>query len=226
MPRLVRPSAITSSTSRSRGVSSSSAPRRPRIIVATTSGSSTDPPRATRATRGDEALDLGDAVLEQVADALGAVGQQLARVALLEMGGEHEHADVRGSSARMMRRRLQALVGVVGRHADVDHRDVGAVRADLAQQVVAVAGLGDDVEAGVLEQPDHAGAQQHVVLADDDPQRLATPRLAPELAGLELRDGRVHAAEATAGRAGAKPAGSAGFSRPGSSARDLMPSFL
>ena len=50
-------------------------------------------------------------------------------------------------------RRLQALVGVRGRHADVDHDDVGAVRADLAQQVVAVAGLADDLEAGLLEHP-------------------------------------------------------------------------
>ena len=36
--------------------------------------------------------------------------------------------------------------------------------ADLAQQVLGVAGLGDDLEAGVLEQPGHALAQQEAVV--------------------------------------------------------------
>ena len=123
-------------------------------------------------------------------------------------------------------RRLQALVGVLGRHADVDHGDVGAVRADLAQQVVAVAGLADDLEAGILEHARGAGAQQHGVLADDDAQRLLDAGLQAEGAGLELGDGRVHAAEATAGRGSRETGGMAGFITPGSSARDLMPSFL
>ena len=47
-----------------------------------------------------------------------------------------------------------------------------AVRTNLAQQLVAVAGLADDVEACGLEQPYGAGAQQHGVLGYDDPQRL------------------------------------------------------
>ena len=40
----------------------------------------------------DEPLDVRDAVLEQVADALRVVGQQLERVGLLDVLGEHEHA--------------------------------------------------------------------------------------------------------------------------------------
>ena len=39
----------------------------------------------------------------------------------------------------------------VGRHLDVDQRDVGLVRADLAPQVDGVAGLADDVEACLLQ---------------------------------------------------------------------------
>ena len=49
-------------------------------------------------------------------------------------------------------RGAQAVVGVGGRHAHVDDRDVGLVRGDLADQVVGVSGLPDDVEAGIPEE--------------------------------------------------------------------------
>ena len=65
-------------------------------------------------------------------------------------------------------RGAQALVGVRRGHADVDHGDVGLVGADLAQQVLGVAGLAGDLEARVLEQAHEALAQQHGVLGDDD----------------------------------------------------------
>ena len=79
----VRPSAISSSTSRSRGESRStgSSPRLRPTSSATTSGSSAEPPSATRRDGGDELVDVGDAVLEQVAEPLGAVAEQLDRVA-------------------------------------------------------------------------------------------------------------------------------------------------
>ena len=114
--------------------------------------------------RVGEQREVGHAVLEQVADALGAVADQVDRVALLGVLREHEHADV-GLARADLERRPQAVVGVVGRHLDVDDRDVGLVRADLAQQVGRVAGLGDDLEAGVAEQPHDALAQQRLVLA-------------------------------------------------------------
>ena len=44
-----------------------------------------------------EALDLDDPVLEQVADAGRAVLEQLARAALVEVGGEDEHTGVRAA---------------------------------------------------------------------------------------------------------------------------------
>ena len=65
-------------------------------------------------------------------------------------------------------RRAQALVGVGRRHPHVHDRDVGLVRADLAHQVLGVAGLADDVEAGLLEQAAQALAQQHGVVGDHD----------------------------------------------------------
>jgi hypothetical protein len=45
------------------------------------------------------------------------------------------------------------------------------MRETLAQQIVGVAGLGDDLEPGLGEQPRDALAQQHVVLADRQAKR-------------------------------------------------------
>jgi hypothetical protein len=60
----------------------------------------------------------------------------------------------------------QALVRVGRRHANVDHRDVGLMRADLAEQILAVAGLAGDLEARLLQQPRDSLAQQHRILGD------------------------------------------------------------
>src|SRR5206468_9083977 len=53
------------------------------------------------------------------------------------------------------------------RHADVDQRDVGLVHADVAQQIVGRAALGDDLEAGVLEQARYPLTQQDRVVGED-----------------------------------------------------------
>ena len=97
------PVAISSRTSRSRGVraaSGSSARRRDSRV-----DTIWDPPRnppATRRTRGDELVDVADPVLEQVADAFGGVGEQPHRQAELDVLGEHQHA--RTGRRRMSRR--------------------------------------------------------------------------------------------------------------------------
>ena len=69
--------------------------------------------------------------------------------------------------------RTQSVVGVGRRHADVDDRDVRAVRADLAEELLGVTGLSDHVEALVLEHADHAPAQQDVIVGDHQAQRPA-----------------------------------------------------
>ncbi len=109
--------------------------------------------------RVDEPFQIGHPVLEQVTHALRALGQKLGRVLLLDVLREYEH-----TRARKLRAddhgRLQPLVGVSGGHLDVDDRDVWLVCADLAQEIVEVAGLGDDLEAGVLEQAGDPRAKQ------------------------------------------------------------------
>jgi len=109
---------------------------------------------------------VGDAVLEQVADALRALAEQVDGVGLLGVLGEHEHTRA-GQLGADRPRRAQALVGVRRRHPDVGDRHVRSLRADVPQQLVGIARLADDVEAGRLQQVDDPDPQQHRVLGDD-----------------------------------------------------------
>ena len=57
--------------------------------------SSAEPPCGDAPDGGGEVVDLGDPVLQQVADAVGALGQQLHRVLRLGVLRQHDHADAR-----------------------------------------------------------------------------------------------------------------------------------
>ena len=114
---------------------------------------------------------------EQVADALGARLQKGHRVRRLDVLREKEDADTGVGHADLLRR-AEPLVGVGRRHPDVHDGDVGLVHRDVAKQIVGGAGLRDDVEPGLLEQPRHALPEEHRVVGEDDPARIA-----------ELRDG-------------------------------------
>src|SRR5215211_4185483 len=117
---------------------------------------------------GQELADVGDPVLEQVADALGAAGEQVAGVALLHVLGQDQDGGGGGALADLQGG-PQALVGVGGGHAHVDHGQVGPVGVDGRDQAGAVADLGDDLDPAVGQQPGQALAQQHGVLGDHDP---------------------------------------------------------
>ena len=117
-------------------------------------------------------------------------------------------------------RGAQALVGVRRRHADVDDRDVGLVGAHLAQQLVGVAGLADDVEARVLEQARDARAQQHRVLGEDYAHGISALTVVPPPRGLLDLEPPVERRDA--GRpARAGPSRAAGSAPPTPSSRDL-----
>ena len=163
-----RPSAISASTSRSRGVSASSGSSRRRrpSSCATTSGSSAEPPSPTRRTRVDEALDVGDAVLQQVADALGVRRRAARARSPPRRTGRARARRSRASSARICcAARRPSSVWVGGMRTSTIATS-GLCARDLAQQVVGVAGLADDLEAGVLEQADEPLPQQHGVVGD------------------------------------------------------------
>ena len=105
-----RPSAIASSTSRSRGVEVGE-----RIVAATAPDELRDDGRVERrAALGDaahgraELVDVRDAVLEQVADALGAVGEQVERMGFLGV----IEADGAGVAALARAVGAETIVGV------------------------------------------------------------------------------------------------------------------
>ena len=74
--------------------------------------------------RAHELLDVGDALLQQVAEAGRAVLQQVVGVLLLRELREHDHADVRVGRPDPLRG-ADALVGVARRHPDVGEDGVG-----------------------------------------------------------------------------------------------------
>ena len=80
---------------------------------------------------------------------------------------EHEDADLRELLPYPLRR-FEALRLVLGRHADVDDRQVGPVAPHGVEQLGRIPRLGDDIEAGALEQPGEALPQEDVVVGDDD----------------------------------------------------------
>jgi len=46
---------------------------------------------------------------------------------------------------------------------------------DRPQRLVGVAGLGDDVDPRALQKPRDPGAQEHLVVGDQDPQDVHRP---------------------------------------------------
>ena len=110
--------------------------------------------------RVGELLRAEHPVLEQVADPLGRLGEQLDRVPGLEVLGEHEHAHRGPVLLAQLPGGLQALDRVGRRHPDVDHRHVGALGPDQRQQLLGVAGLADHLETLEPEQLGHARAEQ------------------------------------------------------------------
>ena len=125
---------------------------------------SPSPAKETRDDRRvDHAFSLGDptegvdengnveyALLEQVADPLWMVLDQPQRVAWLDVVGEKQHANI-GVLGPDRLGGTEALIGVRRRHANVDDGGVGPFQPYVPHERVRVLGLGDDLDARVLE---------------------------------------------------------------------------
>ena len=131
---LERPSAISPSTSRSRGVSSSSgSAARPPSELGDDLGVQRRAARGHAAHGVDELARVADALLEQVAHAAVAVGEQLGGIARARRTGR-ARARSAGQAAPRLERSAHPLVGERRRHADVDHADVGRLGVDGGQE--------------------------------------------------------------------------------------------
>ena len=169
IPLLECPSAISASTSCSRGVSSSSA-----LWVRTRPIIRGDDVRVQRrsairdAPHGiDEQVGVRHLLLEQVAGALGAGGDEIEGVLVVQELGEHEHADLRMGGADR-ERRLQPVIGVGRWHLDVGEHQVGEVFVGHPHEFGRIVDGRDHVDAGGLEHPHDAFAREGVVFADDN----------------------------------------------------------
>src|SRR5215469_7756033 len=131
----------------------------------------------------EELGQVRDPVLEQVADAVRPVGQQLGGVALLHVLREHQHAHL-GPAAAYHQRGAQPLVGEGRRHPHVHYHGVGLVLADRPKELLGLPGGRDHVVPGLGEQPGQPLAQQHGVLGDHDPHGSSTSITVPAPAGL------------------------------------------
>src|SRR5262245_1832718 len=130
--------------------------------------------------------DVGDAILQQIADARGVLGDQLHRVGGLDMLGEDEHADLGARHADLLGR-AQPLVGVRRRQADVYDDRVGRPQVDLAHQILPGLALTDDLESCLLQEAGQALPEQDDVLGDHDAHGISTVSTVPAPGGLLRR---------------------------------------
>ena len=177
IPALFFPSAISRSTSRSRGVSSPSGELSSRAF----SGDQrlddlrVDHRAALRdgADRADELVEVVDALLQEVRPSGAASLQERERVARGGVLAEDDDADLRVRHAQPLGG-LDPLVGLARRHADVSHDDVGLLALDGGEQRVEVVAGRRDLDLGArLEQAPQALAGEVVVLGEHEPDRHA-----------------------------------------------------
>jgi hypothetical protein len=124
-------------------------------------------PALTDATDGSgELLHVRHAVLEQIADTLGVLAEQLHRIGRLDVLREDEYAAVRPALPDLLGG-TQSLVGLRRRHPDVDQGDVRLVQADVPEEILRRAALRHDLEPRVLQQARNALAQKDGVVGEN-----------------------------------------------------------
>lgn len=117
------------------------------------------------ATTGDpfdsvaELFERSDAVLQEVADSVGASREQLGSVDDLDVLAEEEY---RGAGKLLADRDCgsHALILELGRHTNVEHDDINFGRCKRCEEGVRVADGSHGLVACLVEQPNEALAQQ------------------------------------------------------------------
>ena len=135
---------------------------------ATTSGSSADPPSATRLTASVNTRRSPTFSLRKITNSLRTVGDQVECVTILEKLGQHQHPHTRFGRADL-KRRAEPVIGVIRRHLDVSNHHVRAVGARLPDQFARVGGRPDHLEPAALEDAHDTLAHDGLVLADEYP---------------------------------------------------------
>jgi hypothetical protein len=89
------------------------------------------------------------------------------------MGGENEDRRLRKLLADLVGG-IQTLGRVARRHSDVDDRQLGPVFANERNQLGGIVALARDFKAGTLEQARQPFAEEHVVIRENDSDRILT----------------------------------------------------
>ena len=113
-----------------------------------------------------EHAQVADVLLEEITDALSAVGDKGHRVAIFEELGEHQHAHA-WHSGPDLKRRAEPVVGVIRRHLDIGDNDVRTLGTCYPHNVASILRGADDLEAVVLQDVHDAFPENRLVLADD-----------------------------------------------------------
>ena len=121
--------------------------------------------------RAEEVVEVADPVLEQVADAAVAGREQVVGVGDLDVLREHHQPGLRPGTS-YVDRGTQPLVGVAGRHPDVDDADVRALLEGGGDERRPVGHRADHLVAGLGEQQLESLAQQQRVVRDHDPHSV------------------------------------------------------
>ena len=130
------------------------------------------PPSLTRSTASCEFLERRDPVFQQVPHAALARREQFVGVRALDVLAEQQHAHRRHAPTELDGR-AHALVAERGRHAHVEHGEVGPGLVERGEQRVGLAVGGDGLETGLVEEPYEPLAQQHRILGEHDAKRAA-----------------------------------------------------
>src|SRR2546426_3537368 len=144
-----------------------------------------------------ERVEIGDPVLEEVANTVGSELQEGEGMGGLDVLGEDQDVHV-----RMLLPDLpcghQALNGMGGGHADVNDHQLCATAAELRKQLLGVACLTDDLESDLGEHPGQALAEEHRVVGEDQPHGILAITRVPWPGGLSTRRSPPRAAALSA----------------------------
>ena len=121
--------------------------------------------RGDPADAGRELLKVLDAILEQVTGSPRAILDERERVVHLNVLREHQHADG-GMSIPDGPSRHEPLVAMLGRHPDVDDRNVRSLSVDEREQAVRVGGLTRDVEPPLGQEASETFPEQQRVVGE------------------------------------------------------------
>src|SRR2546423_5392253 len=135
--------------------------------------------------RVHEVAHVHDAVLQQVAHAAAALGQEFGGVGLLHVLRDHQHRGVRVVAAQV-ERGAQSLVPEVGWQADVHHRDVRLVARHGVDQRGRVGHGRHHLEAVVAQQALESVTEESQVLRDDYPHGISARMVVGPPDGLSI----------------------------------------